>query len=64
LAKNAVSLGGMETLVCHPATTTHSEITPEELREYGVTDGQVRLSIGLEDWRDLLADFTSALDAA
>jgi methionine-gamma-lyase len=64
LAKNAVSLGGMETLVCHPATTTHSEITPEELREYGVTDGMVRFSIGLEDWRDLLADFKSALDAA
>ncbi|MFH1016918.1 MAG: PLP-dependent transferase [Pseudomonadota bacterium] len=64
LAKNAVSLGGMETLACHPATTTHSEISPEELAQAGVTDGLVRLSIGLEDWRDLLDDFTSSLDAA
>ncbi len=63
LAKNAVSLGGMETLACHPATTTHSEISPEELTQTGVTDGLVRLSIGLEDWRDLLNDFTAALDS-
>lgn len=61
IAKNAVSLGGMESLVCHPATTTHSEMTPEEQRAYGISDGLVRLSIGIEDWRDLLADYRQAL---
>jgi methionine-gamma-lyase len=63
IAKNAVSLGGVETLACHPATTTHSEMSPEEMRRAGVTDALVRVSIGVEDWRDLLADFQSALDA-
>lgn len=63
IAKNAVSLGGVETLACHPASTTHSEMSPEELRKYGVSDALVRVSIGVEDWRDLLAEFRSALDA-
>jgi methionine-gamma-lyase len=63
IGKNAVSLGGVETLVCHPKTTTHSGFTEEEFREAGVTDGLVRLSVGIEDWRDLLADFEQALDA-
>ena len=62
LAHNAVSLGGMETLVCHPATTTHAGCTEEERRIAGITDGLVRISVGVEDWRDLLADFTQALD--
>lgn len=62
IARDAVSLGGMETLACHPATTTHSEMSPEELREFGVSDDLVRLSIGIEDRRDLLADFRQALD--
>jgi cystathionine beta-lyase/cystathionine gamma-synthase len=64
IAKNAVSLGGMETLVCHPKTTTHSVDTPEEQQWAGITDGLVRLSIGVEDWRDLLRDIEQALDAA
>ena len=63
IAKNAVSLGGVETLVCHPKTTTHSGFTEQEFREAGVTDGLVRVSVGIEDWRDLLADFDQALDA-
>lgn len=63
LARNAVSLGGVETLVCHPKTTTHSGFTEEQFAEAGVTDGLVRVSIGIEDWRDLLADFEHALDA-
>ena len=63
IAKNAVSLGGVETLVCHPKTTTHSGFTEEEFRLAGVTDGLVRISIGIEDWRDLLADFEHALEA-
>jgi methionine-gamma-lyase len=63
IARNAVSLGGVESLVCHPKTTTHSGMTAQELAESGVTDGLVRVSAGIEDWRDLLADFEQALDA-
>jgi cystathionine beta-lyase/cystathionine gamma-synthase len=63
IAHNAVSLGGVETLTCHPKTTTHSGMTAEELAESGVTDGLVRISVGIEDWRDLLADFEQALAA-
>lgn len=61
--RNAVSLGGVESLACHPRTTTHSEMAPEELDRGGITEGMVRLSIGIEDWRDLLADVRGALDA-
>ena len=63
IARNAVSLGGVETLACHPRTTTHSGESPEELDRAGVTDGLVRVSVGIEDWRDLLADFEQALNA-
>lgn len=63
LARNAVSLGGVETLACHPRTTTHSGDSIEELDRAGVTEGLVRVSVGIEDWRDLLADFERALDA-
>ena len=61
IAKNAVSLGGVETLTCHPKSTTHSVMSAQELAESGVTDGLVRVSVGIEDWRDLLADFEQAL---
>ena len=63
IARNAVSLGGVETLICHPKTTTHSGFTEEEFRQAGVVDGLVRVSVGIEDWRDLLADFEQALAA-
>ena len=63
IARNAVSLGGVETLVCHPKTTTHSGFTEAQFAEVGVTDGQVRVSIGIEDWRDLAEDFEQALEA-
>lgn len=63
IARNAVSLGGVETLVCHPKTTTHSGFSEQEFAEAGVTDGLVRVSIGIEDWRDLLADFEQALES-
>ena len=63
IARNAVSLGGVETLACHPKTTTHSGFTEEEFRAAGVTDGLVRVSVGIEDWRDLLADFEQAVAA-
>jgi cystathionine beta-lyase/cystathionine gamma-synthase len=61
IARNAVSLGSVETLVCHPKSTTHSGMSEAELAESGVTDGLVRISVGIEDWRDLLADFEQAL---
>jgi len=62
LTRNAVSLGGVESLACHPKTTTHSPLSPEEQQAAGITDGLVRVSVGIEDWRDLLADFEQALD--
>ena len=63
IARNAVSLGGVESLVNHPATTTHSEMSEEDKKAYGVTDSLVRISVGIEDWRDLLHDFNQALDS-
>jgi cystathionine beta-lyase/cystathionine gamma-synthase len=62
LAHNAVSLGGVESLACHPKTTTHSPLSAEEQEAAGITDGLVRVSVGIEDWRDLLADFEQALN--
>jgi methionine-gamma-lyase len=63
IARNAVSLGGVETLACHPASTTHSEMGSEDRQSLGVTDALVRISVGIEDWRDLLHDFQQALDS-
>ncbi|MEO8025804.1 MAG: aminotransferase class I/II-fold pyridoxal phosphate-dependent enzyme [Bryobacteraceae bacterium] len=62
ITRNAVSLGGVESLVCHPKSTTHSGFTDEEFAQAGVTDSLVRVSVGIEDWRDLLADFERALE--
>lgn len=60
----AESLGGVESLVCHPAIMTHASI-PQEIREArGVTDGLVRLSVGIEDVDDLIADLDQALAKA
>lgn len=63
IARNAVSLGGVESLVCHPSTTTHSEMSDEDKQQFGISDSLVRFSVGIEDWRDLLHDFHQALDA-
>ncbi len=63
ILRDAVSLGGVESLACHPRTTTHSELSPEDMERAGITDGLVRLSIGVEDWRDLLRDIRDGLDA-
>ena len=63
IAKNAVSLGGVESLACHPKTTTHSEFSEEEFSRAGISDALVRISVGTEHWRDLLEEFTAALDA-
>jgi cystathionine beta-lyase/cystathionine gamma-synthase len=62
LTHNAVSLGGVESLACHPRTTTHSELGIEQLERAGITEGMVRLSIGVENWHDLLNDYQAALD--
>jgi methionine-gamma-lyase len=63
IAKNAVSLGAVETLVCHPMTTTHSELSAQEFAAAGITESLVRISVGTEHWRDLLDEFSRALDA-
>jgi len=63
IAKNAVSLGAVETLVCHPMTTTHSELSAQEFADAGITESLVRISVGTEHWRDLLDEFSRALDA-
>lgn len=60
----AVSLGDAETLVQHPASMTHSPYTPEERAAHGITEGLVRLSIGLESVEDIEADIGEALDMA
>ena len=59
----AVSLGGVESLVEHPASMTHSPLSPEERAELGITDSLLRVSVGVEHPRDLIADLDSALDA-
>ncbi len=57
----AESLGGVETIITHPATMTHAAIPPEQRARIGVTDGLVRISVGIEDVDDILADLEAAL---
>ncbi len=63
LGRIATSLGGPETLVCHPATTTHASLTPDEQTVGGITPGLLRVSVGLEDPDDLVEDFRQAVRA-
>jgi methionine-gamma-lyase len=63
VAKLAVSLGGTETLASHPAAMTHLSVAPERRALLGIADNLVRISIGIEDADDLIADFSQALDA-
>jgi cystathionine beta-lyase/cystathionine gamma-synthase len=58
----AESLGGVESLISHPATMTHAAVPPEDRVKLGITDGLVRLSCGVEDSEDLLADLEQALE--
>jgi cystathionine beta-lyase/cystathionine gamma-synthase len=60
---NAESLGGVESLASHSATTTHGSVSAEERAEMGITEGRIRLSIGIEDKEDLIADLEQALAA-
>ena len=62
IAKLAVSLGGTETLASHPASMTHLSVPDERKAALGITDSLVRISIGIEDADDLIADFEQALD--
>ncbi len=63
LMKLAVSLGGSETLICHSASTTHYAVPREQRLAGGITDGTMRLSVGLEHKDDLIADLAQALEA-
>ena len=63
LLSHLANIGDAKTLVIHPASTTHQQLTPEEQRETGVTQDYVRLSVGLEDVEDLKADIDQALNA-
>ncbi len=63
LLKLAVSLGGSETLICHSATTTHYAVPREGRLAGGITDGTMRLSVGLEHADDIIADLSQALEA-
>ena len=60
----ATSLGGPETLVTHPASTTHVGLDADELAAAGITEGTIRVSVGLEHEQDVVADFLQALAAA
>ncbi|MCC5824510.1 MAG: aminotransferase class I/II-fold pyridoxal phosphate-dependent enzyme [Phycisphaerales bacterium] len=58
-------VGSVETLITHPASMTHADLTPDQRRAVGISDGLVRLSVGLEDFRTIIADFETAFaDAA
>jgi len=63
LLKLAVSLGGSETLICHSASTTHYAVPPAQRLAGGITDGTIRLSVGLEHVDDLIGDLRQALEA-
>jgi cystathionine beta-lyase/cystathionine gamma-synthase len=58
----AESLGGVETLISHPATMTHASVPADRRAALGITDGLVRISVGVEDFEDLKADVGQALD--
>ncbi|HMB55428.1 MAG TPA: PLP-dependent transferase, partial [Thermoanaerobaculia bacterium] len=63
LCRLAENLGATETLVTHPATMTHGDVPAERRRATGIGDGLIRLSVGLEAPRDLVADLDAALTA-
>jgi cystathionine beta-lyase/cystathionine gamma-synthase len=58
----AESLGGVESLITHPATMTHAAIPKEQREARGVTDGLMRLSVGIEDKEDLIVDLEGAIN--
>ena len=64
LITRLVNIGDAKSLACHPASTTHRQLAPEELATTGVSEDLVRLSIGIENVKDIIADIDQALDAA
>ncbi|HIW86839.1 MAG TPA: PLP-dependent transferase [Candidatus Onthomorpha intestinigallinarum] len=58
----AVSLGGVETLIQHPASMTHSKVPQDAREKAGITDGLVRFSVGIENVEDIIGDLSQALD--
>ena len=62
LCSLAESLGAVETMITHPATMTHAEVPKEDREARGLTDGLVRISVGIEDVEDIIADLDQALD--
>jgi methionine-gamma-lyase len=62
LAMLAVSLGGVESLIQHPASMTHAGLSKEAREAAGITDGLVRFSVGIEDCEDIIADLEHALE--
>jgi cystathionine beta-lyase len=60
----AESLGGVESLVCHPASMTHASIPADIRKKIGISDGLLRLSVGIEDADDLIDDIKQALEAS
>jgi O-acetylhomoserine (thiol)-lyase len=64
LITRLVNIGDAKSLACHPASTTHRQLGPEELASSGVTDDLVRLSIGIENINDIIADIDQSLSAA
>jgi O-acetylhomoserine (thiol)-lyase len=64
LIKRLVNIGDTRSLCCHPASTTHRQMTPEEQRRAGVSEETIRLSVGLEHVQDIIEDLDQALHAA
>lgn len=62
LCSLAESLGGVETLISHPETMTHASVPVEARKRLGITPGLVRISVGIEDTEDLIADLENAFD--
>ena len=63
LVKRVVNIGDVRTLCCHPASTTHRQMTPDEQRRAGISPETIRLSVGLEHIQDIVDDLRQALDA-
>ena len=64
LMSHLANIGDTKTLVIHPASTTHQQLTPKEQEETGVTEDYIRISVGLEDIEDIKADIAQALNQA
>lgn len=61
MCTRTVSLGTCDTLMCHPASMTHYSVPKEKREQYGITDGLIRISVGMENIQDIIADINQAL---